>query len=239
MMKEWKDQVEQFEVIDVRKGKGNFLPGLLKKARQVEIGQGLCIVQSFEPIPLYSALAELGFDHVTEKASEGEYKACFYRKEIRESTYEKTGDLPLKPTAIVNYKRIDNTLANIAVNFWELTWGKDAPAIDLKTKLLLSLSNAVGAGRIRQATRELVKAYSLGLTVPEMDELFSLFAWNGGIGTFSSEIGPSPLFAAYQMVKDMEGRGAGREEILNRLMENFGENNPATGVMAGKIQKEV
>ena len=238
-MKEWKDQVDQFEVIDVRKGKGNFLPGLLNKARQMDMGSGLCIVQSFEPIPLYSAMKELGFEHFTEKGPEGEYRACFYRKTIEESTYEKTGDLPLKPTAIVNYKIIDNTLAEIAVNFWELTWGKDAPAIDLKTKLLLSLSNAVGAGRIRQATRELVKAYSSGLTVAEMDELFSLFAWNEGIGTFSSEIGPSPLFAAYQMVKEMEERGKNREEILNRLMETYGENNPATGVIAGKFQKEV
>ena len=238
-MKEWKDRVNNFEVIDVRKGKGNFLPGLLKKAGQVEIGQGLCILQSFEPIPLYSAMAELGFEHITQKGPEGEYRVCFYRKEIKENTYEKAGDLPLKPTAIVNYKRIDNTLADITVNFWQQIWGKDAPAIDLKTKLLLSLSNAVGAGRIRQATRELVKAYSLGLTVAEMDELFSLFAWNGGIGTFSSEIGPSPLFAAYQMVKDMEGRGVGREEIMQKLMENYGENNPATGVIAGNFQKEV
>ena len=238
-MKDWKEIKDTFEILDVRKGRGNFLPGLLKKARQTDMGSGLCIVQSFEPIPLYSAMKELGFEHVTEKGPEGEYRVYFFRKAIRKSTYEKTGDLPLKPTAIVNYKRIDNNLADIAVNFWELTWGKDAPAIDLKTKLLLSLSNAVGAGRIRQATRELVKAYSSGLTVPEMDELFSLFAWNGGIGTFSSEIGPSPLFAAYQMVKEMEERGKDREEILNRLMETYGENNPATGVIAGKFQKEV
>ncbi|HPI99063.1 MAG TPA: hypothetical protein PLV56_09980, partial [Synergistales bacterium] len=61
----------------------------------------------------------------------------------------------------------------------------------------------------------------------------------GGIGTFSSEIGPSALFTAYQMVKDMEGRGIDRKEILEKLMENYGENNPATGVIAGNFQKEV
>lgn len=238
-MKDWKKTKDTFETIDVRNGTGNFLPGLLKKARQMDTGSGLCIVQSFEPIPLYSAMKELGFEHVTEKGAEGEYRAYFFRKEIRESTYRNTGDLPLKPTAIVNFKKIDNILANITVNFWELIWGKENPAIDLKTKLLLSLANAVGAGRIRQATRELVKAYSIGLTVPEMDELFSLIAWNGGIGTFSSEIGPSPLFAAYQMIKDMEDRGKTREEILGVLMENFGENNPAVGVIHRKTQMEV
>jgi len=71
-------------------------------------------------------------------------------------------------------------LADIIVNFWNLTWGKETPAIDQKTKLLLSLANGVGAGWFRQATRELVKAYALGVTVAELDELFSLFVWNGG-----------------------------------------------------------
>ncbi len=238
-MKDWKETKDTFEILDVRKGTGNFLPGLLKKARQIDMGSGLCIVQSFEPIPLYSAMKELGFEHVTEKGAEGEYRAYFFRKAIRESTYENTGDLPLKPTAIVNFKKVDNTLADITVNFWELIWGKGNPAIDLKTKLLLSLANGVGAGRFRQATRELVKAYSIGLTVPEMDELFSLLAWNGGIGTFSSEIGPSPLFGAYQVIKDMEERGKAREEILGVLMENFGENNPAVGVIHRKTKMEV
>ena len=59
-------------------------------------------------------------------------------------------------------------------------WGKEKPAIDQKTKLLLSLANGVGAGRFRQATRELVKAYALGVIVAELDELFSMFVWNGG-----------------------------------------------------------
>jgi hypothetical protein len=36
------------------------------------------------------------------------------------------------------------------------------------------MSNAVGASRFRQATRELIKAISLGVTVKELDELFSL-----------------------------------------------------------------
>jgi hypothetical protein len=61
-------------------------------------------------------------------------------------------NLPLKPTAIVNFKTVDNQLANIDVNSWEYTWSKKNPAIDMKTKLHLSLSNAVGAGRFRQAS---------------------------------------------------------------------------------------
>ncbi len=56
------------------------------------------------------------------------------------------------------------------MNFWNLTWGKETPAIDQKTKLLLSLANSVGADRLRQATRELVKAYAMGVSVAEMSE---------------------------------------------------------------------
>lgn len=93
------------------------------------------------------------------------------------------------------------------MNFWNLTWGKEKPAIDLKTKLLLSLANGVGAGRFRQATRELIKAHSLGVTVAELDELFSLIVWNGGIGTFASEVGTSTLFEAYQTSRPWPTKG--------------------------------
>jgi hypothetical protein len=53
--KNWLDKKQSFEVIDVRTLKGNFLPSILKKAQKIVAGGGLCIVQSFEPIPLYSA----------------------------------------------------------------------------------------------------------------------------------------------------------------------------------------
>jgi hypothetical protein len=122
-------------------------------------------------------------------------------------------------------------LADIVVNFWYLTWGKETSAIDQKTKLLLSLSNGVGAGRLRQATRELVKAYSIGVTIAELDELFSMFVWNGGVGTFASEIGPSSLFGAYQLIKTLESKGKTREEVMSELLEKFGEKNPEVNVM--------
>ena len=86
------------------------------------------------------------------------------------------------------YTEIDPKIAELTVNFWDNIWNKQNPAIELKTKFLLSLSNAVGSGKIRQSTRELIKAYYLGVTVEQFDELFSLFIWNQGIGHFSSEI---------------------------------------------------
>ncbi|MEA2038431.1 MAG: DUF2249 domain-containing protein [Thermodesulfobacteriota bacterium] len=231
MTKEWETKKDSFQVVDVRKVTTNFLPGLLKKAGQIPLGEGMTVIQTFEPIPLYSAMAALGFEHITDRVSGNEYRVYFYREEEKEAPFPGTGDVPLKPTAMLNFKKIDNSLANIAVNFWNLTWGKENPAIDLKTKLLLSLANGAGAGRFRQATRELVKAYSLGVTVDELDELFSLFVWNGGIGTFASEIGTSTLFGAYQIIKTLEGKGKTRKEIMGELMEKFGEKNPEVNVI--------
>lgn len=141
---------------------------------------------------------------------------------------------PLRPMALTNFKRTDDRLANIVGNFWQLIWGGKVPAIDQKTKYLLSLANAVGARRFRQATRELVKAYAAGTTVAELDELFCLFVWNQGAGEFASEVGPSPLFGAYQLVKEMEGDGADRDKIVEALKASFGEENPEVSTKASK-----
>jgi len=133
---------------------------------------------------------------------------------------------PLKPSALANFRKTDSRLSNIIGNFWKLVWGDNNPHIDQKTKYLLSLSNAVGGGRYRQATRELVKAYAAGTTVAELDELFILFVWNQGAGHFASEIGPSQLFAAYNLIKSQEERGDSRENVTGILLKNFGESNP-------------
>ncbi len=222
----WMQEKETFDVIDVREMTNNFLPMILKKAEQLAVGQGLCIVQTFEPKPLYSALANMGYEHETDKISDTEYRSYFYRKEEVEKTYKSGADMPFKPTAIVNFKNIDHQLANITVDFWELIWEKEDAAIDVKTKLLLSLSNAVGANRFRQATRELIKAYAIGATTEEFDEIFSLFIWNQGAGNFSSVIGPSTLYKAYLLIKKKEKAGASKALIMEALMEKFGENNP-------------
>ena len=64
---------------------------------------------------------------------------------------------------MTNMPLIDEKLGNIAVNFWDLTWNDEYRHLPYEIRLLLSLTNAVGAGRMRQATRELVKAYIYGL----------------------------------------------------------------------------
>jgi len=219
---DWKEKVNTFKTVDVRGIAGNFFPGLKKQAAGLAEGQGLEVVQTFDPLPLYDVMEGLGFEHHTEKAAEGEYHAYFYRTEVKQE--EK--DIPMRPAALTNMPVIDEELGEIAVNFWNLTWNDDKRYLPYEMRLLLSLTNAVGAGRVRQATRELVKAYIHGLDSAALDDVFELLAWNQGIGYFSSEIGPSTLFAAYKTIKTMEKQGKNREEICAALKEKFGEKNP-------------
>ena len=228
---EWLSKKDSFLLKDVRKLQGNFLPLILKLANDTKKGEGFCIVQSFEPLPLYSTLSALGYEHHTEKVSDTEWKAYFYRKEIVNSFQVNGMDMPLKPTAMLNFNKIEPKLANIVVNFWHLIWQDENAVLDMKTRLLLSLANGVGAGRMRQATREFIKAYAVGVSVKEFDEVFSMFVWNQGAGYFASEIGPSTLFAAYSYVKTEEEKGTAKESILKALIEKFGEKNPEVGTI--------
>ena len=216
-----------FKKIDVRGIQGNFFQGLKKQAMKTPVGEGLEIVQSFDPIPLYDVMEGLGFERHTVQVNENEFHAYFYRTENQEDT----GDIPMRPAALTNMPLIDEELGKVAVQFWDLTWNDGKRHLPYEIRLLLSLTNAVGAGRMRQATRELVKAYIHGLDSAALDDVFELFAWNQGIGYFSSEIGPSTLFAAYKTIKNMERKGKDREDISAVLMDKFGEKNPDVKVM--------
>ncbi len=219
---EWKEKTPAFRQIDVRGIQGNFFQGIRRQAIQLPAGNGLEIIQNFDPIPLYEVMEDLGFEHYTEQKSDTEFHAYFYR--VEEKQEEK--DIPMRPAALTNMPLIDEKLGSIAVNFWELTWNDKNRHLPYEMRLLLSLANAVGAGRMRQATRELVKAYIHGIDSAALDDVFELLAWNQGIGYFSSEIGPSALFGAYKMIKNMERQGRARSEICGALKEEFGENNP-------------
>lgn len=138
---------------------------------------------------------------------------------------------PYKPLTLLNYPMIDEDLGKVAVDFWETTWQSDKRVLSYEMRLLLSLANAVDAGRMRQAARELVKAYVHGLESAALDDVFELIAWNQGIGYFSSEIGPSSLFQAYKLIKKMKKQNKPREEICAALKEKFGDKNPEVQVL--------
>ena len=81
----WKDKVGTFEVMDVRGKKMDFFSALKAKAAALKDGEGLHIIQTFEPVPLYPVLALMGFERHTEKVSGSEYHVWFYR--VRKGEY--------------------------------------------------------------------------------------------------------------------------------------------------------
>lgn len=224
---EWKDKKKDFFKVDVRHVQGNFFPGLQRRAMTLKAGEGIEVIQTFEPYPLYKEMDMLGYIHHTEKLAENEFHVWFYRTEEKEPE----GSAPYRPLALLNYPMIDEDLGRIAADFWQATWQSEKRTLPYEMRLLLSLTNAVGAGRMRQAVRELVKAYIYGLESAALDDVFELLAWNQGIGFFSSEIGPSPLFQAYKMIKTQEQRGINREEICTEIKEKFGEKNQEVQVL--------
>ena len=82
---DWKDKTVSFKKIDVRDVQGNFFPGLKMQAAKMAVGEGMEIIQSFEPIPLYEVLEDLGFEHYTEKVAEAEYHTYFYRAQMKQA----------------------------------------------------------------------------------------------------------------------------------------------------------
>lgn len=49
---------------------------------KMAVGEGMEIVQNFDPLPLYEVMDGLGFERHTEKVTETEYHAYFYRTEV-------------------------------------------------------------------------------------------------------------------------------------------------------------
>ena len=142
---DWKNKVDKFRKIDVRGVVGNFFQGLKKQVSKLPQGEGVTIIQSFEPIPLYEVMEDLGFEHHTEQVSETEFHAHFYRAVIK----QQDKDIPMRPAALTNMPMIDEKLGKIAVEFWDLTWNDNERYLPYEIRLLLSLTNSVGAGRMR------------------------------------------------------------------------------------------
>lgn len=222
---------EEFEIVDVRELRGNFLPLVQKQAAALTVGQGLRIIQSFEPAPLYAVLGDMGFEHETVKVSDDEYHVYFHRAAA--PVTEVQAAPPLQPLGMLKFRQVDPVIADQLMKVWERVYQRQGAAIDQKNLYLIALGVGVGAGRMRQATRELIKAYAAGATVEELDEVFGLFIWLEGASTFVSEISTSAVFGVYELTKKMEGQGKERGEILAALVEKFGERHPEVGIFAG------
>lgn len=66
--------------LDVRaelRGGGEPLPQILKAVQQLQPGQALRLLATFEPIPLYAVLRRKGFSHVASRHGEGDWEVLF------------------------------------------------------------------------------------------------------------------------------------------------------------------
>lgn len=116
----WKNKAQGFQTVDVRHIQGSFFEGLKKRAEALEVGEGLHIIQTFEPHPLYAVMEGLGYEHYTEQRGEAEFHVWFCRLEKKEGD----SSAPFKPLALLNYPMIDEKLGQIAVDFWEIHMAK-------------------------------------------------------------------------------------------------------------------
>lgn len=71
-------QLDVRPIIDAGKDPFNQIMGKMKTLKEDEV---LLLINSFEPIPLYSVMANKGFNHFTIKESD-HFKVYFYRKEM-------------------------------------------------------------------------------------------------------------------------------------------------------------
>ena len=67
-----------------------------KPAAALPEGASMEIVQSFDPIPLYEVMEDLGFEYHTEQKADAEYHAYFYRTRVKQE--EKAIPDPLHST---------------------------------------------------------------------------------------------------------------------------------------------
>ena len=95
----WKNKAQGFQTVDVRHIQGSFFEGLKKRAEALEVGEGLHIIQTFEPHPLYAVMEGLGYEHHTEQRSEAEFHVWFCRTEKKEGD----SSAPFKPLALLNH----------------------------------------------------------------------------------------------------------------------------------------
>lgn len=79
----WRDKTSEFQVADARGISGSLFPGLKKRAEQMPIHEGLHIIQSFEPIPLYEVMEQLGYERFTDQVATGGYPCILLSYRIK------------------------------------------------------------------------------------------------------------------------------------------------------------
>lgn len=76
---DWLDRARDFPIEDVRPDNEDPFAKVNKLADSIAEGEGFCLVQNFEPLPLIRYLKSRQFIHYTEEVNEDEYRIYFLR----------------------------------------------------------------------------------------------------------------------------------------------------------------
>lgn len=100
---------EKIIELDVRpiinSGKDPFLD-IMNKVKSLKEDEVLLIINSFEPIPLYTVLGEKGFDHYTEKEDEA-FKVYFVKSSSEKNTSDKKSKSKISLSEFENVIELD------------------------------------------------------------------------------------------------------------------------------------
>ena len=100
---------EKIIELDVRpiinSGKDPFLD-IMNKVKSLKEDEVLLIINSFEPIPLYTVLGEKGFDHYTEEEDEA-FKVYFFKSSSEKNTSDKKSKSKISLSEFENVIELD------------------------------------------------------------------------------------------------------------------------------------
>ena len=122
----------------------------------------------------------------------------------------------LAPVCFRKLKEVDPELGKVTGQFWATVWGTER-ALPPRYKYLIAFGMAMAAGRDRQATREMIKAYGAGATLDELRETFMLIPWNFGVSYFCSEVSTGTPMHAFELIVELEGAGMARGQVVEQL----------------------
>ncbi len=122
----------------------------------------------------------------------------------------------LAPMCFRKLKEVDPELGKVTGQFWATVWGTER-ALPPRYKYLIAFGMAMAAGRDRQATREMIKAYGAGATLDELRETFMLIPWNFGVSYFCSEVSTGTPMRAFELIVELEGAGMARGKVVEQL----------------------
>ena len=74
----WLDEAKKEYILDVRQREDFFLPEITKRLRQLEPGEILTVINSFDPVPLKNMLTEGGYEHFTQEVGPEEFQLSIH-----------------------------------------------------------------------------------------------------------------------------------------------------------------